>query len=61
MGQKEIRINKILDNVGQALEAKGVKYSLNVVDGNKAYTRSNIKGEDMAFPTDSADQLLTKV
>ena len=64
MSQKEIRIKKILDDAGKALEAEGVKYFLGAVDrqpkepdGGKVYTQSDIQGEqfryilEVAFPT----------
>lgn len=48
MKEKEIRINKILDYAGKALEAEGVKFLLGAVDrpNNKVYARADISGED---------------
>ena len=60
---KQERINKILDDAGEALKAEGVKYFLGVVDrqpkapdGGRAYVQSDISGEEFGYILDMALQ-----
>lgn len=56
---RQERINKILDDAGEALKAEGVKYFLGVVDrrpkspdGGQAYAKSDISGEEFGYILD---------
>jgi len=49
--RKQKRIKQIVDDAAKALEAEGVKYFIGALDheGDKAYERADLKGEDFYY------------